>query len=127
MLGPWCLLRSVNHCDDIHLIGLDVIHDPVGPLKNLTNLWTLSFGNDAAGLWEITNLLRTSCQAVNNTLCILRRALSDVGMKASKVAYRRIGPVDLHFGSPNEERTRSTSVVRPAWLSANPVSIVWRT
>ncbi len=61
-----------------------MIHDPVGPLKNLTNLWTLGFGNDAAGLWEITDLLRTSCQAVNNTLCILSRALSDVGMQASE-------------------------------------------
>lgn len=127
ILGPWCLLRSMNHCDDIHLIRLDVIHDPVGPLKNLTNLRTLGFGNDASGLWEITDLLRTSCQAINNTLCIFRRALSDVGMKASKVADRRVGPVDLHFGSPNEERTCSTSVVRPAWLSATPVSIAWRT
>ncbi len=126
MLGPWCLLRSVNHCDDIHLIRLDVIHDSVGSLKDFTNLWMLGFGNDAAGLWERADLLRTSCQAVNNSLCILRLVLSNVGMKTSKVAYRSIGPADLHFGSPNEARTCSTSVVRPAVLSANPVSMAWR-
>lgn len=31
-------------------------------------LWTLGFGNDAAGLWEIADLLRTSCQTVNNSV-----------------------------------------------------------
>ena len=117
----------MNHCDDIHLIWFYVVHDSVGSLNDLTNLWTLGFGNDAAGLWERADLLRPSCQTVNNSLGILRRVLSDVGMKTSKVAYRRVGPVDLHFGSPNEERTCSTSVVRPALLSANPVSIAWRT
>ena len=49
-----------------------MIHDPVGSLKNFTNLWTFGFGNDAAGLWKITDLLRTSCQAVNNSLRIFR-------------------------------------------------------
>ena len=94
---------------------------------DFTNLRKLSFGNDAAGLWEIADLLKTSCQTVNNSLCIIWRALSDIGMKASKLASRSVGPVDLYFGSPNEERTCSTSVVRPASLSANPVSINWRT
>jgi hypothetical protein len=49
-------------------------------LKDFTNLWILGFGNDAAGLWESADLLRPSCQTVNNSLCILWRALSDVGM-----------------------------------------------
>jgi len=113
----------VNHRDDIHLVGFDVVDDPVGALKNFAYLRKLGFGNDAAGLGKVADLLRTPCQAVNDSLRILWRALSDVGMKASKVAYRSVGPVDLHFGSPNEERTCSTSVVRPALLSANPASI----
>ena len=79
-------MRSVKHSDDIHLIGLNVIHDPVGSLDDFTNLWKFGFGNDASGLWEVADLLRASCQTVNNSLCILWRALSDVGMKASKMA-----------------------------------------
>jgi len=122
-----CVLRSVNHFDDIHVIRLYVIHDSVESLKDFTNLWILSFGNDEAGLWESADLLRPSGQTVNNSPCILWRTLSNAGMKTSNVAYRGVGPVDLYFGSPNEERTCSTSVVRPALLSANPVSIALRT
>ena len=116
-------MRSVNDRDDIHLIGFDVINDPVWALKDFAYLRKLGFGNDATGLGKIADLLGTSCQAVNDSLGVLRGALSEVGMKVSKMAYRRVGPVDLHFGSPNEERTCSTSVVRPALLSATPASI----
>jgi len=40
---------------------------------------------------------------------------------------RCVRPVNLHFGSPNFARICSTSVVRPAWLSAKPDSMACRT
>jgi hypothetical protein len=92
ILGPWRLLRSVNHSDDIHLIRLKVIDDPVGPFKDFTNLWKLGFGNDAAGFWEIADLLRASCQTVDNSLCALWRALSDVGFEGGLSLCRSSGP-----------------------------------
>lgn len=117
----------MNHGDDIHLIWLQVVDNSVGPFKHFTDLWKLGFGNDAARLWERANLLRSPCQPIDDSLCIFWRTVPDVGVKGLKVADGRVGPVDLHFGSPNEARTCSTSVVLPAVLSAIPDSMAWRT
>lgn len=117
------MLRPVNHCDDIYLIGFDVINNTIRALKDFTYLWKVGFRNGAAGLGEVADLLRSSGQTINDSLSVLRRALLDVGMKSLDVTYRGVGPVNPHFGRPNEERTCSTSVVRPVLLSANPASM----
>ncbi len=57
LCSPRCLLRSVNHSDNVHSTGLDVIDDSVGTFQNFPYLWEIDFGNDAAGSGEGAGLL----------------------------------------------------------------------
>ena len=65
--GPRCLLRSVDHRDNVHLVGLDVIDDSVGAFQNFPYLWELDFRDDAAGLGEGSDLLGASGETVNDS------------------------------------------------------------
>lgn len=71
LYGPRCLLRSVNHSDNVHLVGLDVIDDSVGAFQNFSYLWELDFRDDAAGLGEGADLLGTSGETVNDSQGVL--------------------------------------------------------
>ena len=89
LCSPRCLLRSVNHRDNVHLVGLDVIDDSVGAFQNFPYLWELDFRDDAAGLGEGSDLLGTSGETVNDS-----QGGSDTGViyKSSRVVcggYRR--------------------------------------
>jgi hypothetical protein len=75
----------VNHCDDIYLIRLDVVHNAIRSLKNFTYLREVGFRNGATRLREVADLLRTPGQTINDSLSVFRRALRDVGVKASDV------------------------------------------
>ena len=66
LYGPWCLLRSVDHSDNVHLVGLDVIDDSVGAFQDFPYLWEFDFRDDAAGLGEDTDLMGTSGETVND-------------------------------------------------------------
>jgi hypothetical protein len=50
---PRCSLRSVDHSDNVHLVGLDVIDDSVGAFQNFPYLWEINFRDDAAGLGKV--------------------------------------------------------------------------
>ena len=65
LYGPRCLLRSVNHSDNVHLVGLDVIDDSVGAFQDFPYLWELDFGDDAAGSGEGAGLLGASGDKTN--------------------------------------------------------------
>lgn len=65
LCGPRCLLRSVNHSDNVHLVGLDVIDDSVRALQNFPYLRELDFRDDAAGLGKGADLLGTSGDKTN--------------------------------------------------------------
>ena len=67
LYGPRCLLRSVDHRDNVHLVGLDVIDDSVGAFQNFPYLWELDFRDDAAGLGEGSDLLGASGETVNDS------------------------------------------------------------
>ena len=89
LYGPWCLLRSVNHSDNVHLVGLDVIDDSVGAFQNFPYLWELDFRDEMTRLGKGADLLRTSGETVNDSQCE-----SDTGViyKSSRVVcdgYRR--------------------------------------
>ena len=92
-----------------------------------SDLTVLELRDDAAGQREFGDLLGSSGQAVNDPQCVLRGVPCNVGVDGFEVFKGGGGPVDLHFGSPNSARTCSTSVVRPASLSAKPDSMAWRT
>jgi hypothetical protein len=69
--GPRCLLRSVDHSDNVHLVGLDVINDSVGAFQNFPYLRELDFRDDAAGLGKGADLLGTSGETVNDSQGVL--------------------------------------------------------
>ena len=69
--GPRCSLRSVDHRDNVHLVGLDVIDDPVGAFQNFPHLWELDFRDNAAGLGEGSDLLGASGETVNDSQGVL--------------------------------------------------------
>ena len=71
LYGPRCSLRSVDHSDNVHLVGLDVINDSVGAFQNFPYLRELDFRDDAAGLGESAELLRTSGETVNDSQGVL--------------------------------------------------------
>jgi hypothetical protein len=55
----------VNHSDNVHLVGLDVIDDSVRALQNFPYLRELDFRDDAAGLGKGADLLGTSGDKTN--------------------------------------------------------------
>lgn len=69
--GPRCLLRPVNHSDNVHLVGLDVINESVGAFQNFPYLWEFNFRHDAAGLGKGADLLGTSGETVNDSQGVL--------------------------------------------------------
>jgi hypothetical protein len=71
LYGPRCLLRSVNHSDNVHLVWLDVIDDSVGAFQDFPYLWEFDFRDDAAGLGEDSDLLGTSGETVNDSQAVL--------------------------------------------------------
>ena len=71
LCGPRCLLQSVNHSDNVHLVGLDVIDDSVRALQNFPYLRELDFRDDAAGLGKGADLLGTSGETVNDSQGVL--------------------------------------------------------
>ena len=71
LYSPRCLLRSVNHSDNIHLVRLGVIDDSVGAFQNFPYLRELDFRDDAAGLGEGADLLGTSGETVNDSQGVL--------------------------------------------------------
>ena len=64
-------MRSVDHSDNVHLVGLDVINDSVGALQNFPYLRELDFRDDAAGLRKGADLLGTSGETVNDSQGVL--------------------------------------------------------
>jgi hypothetical protein len=79
----------VDHSDNVHLVGLDVINDSVGAFQNFPYLRELDFRDDAAGLGKGADLLGASGETVNDSQCG-----SDMGViyKSSRVVcdgYRR--------------------------------------
>ena len=71
LCGPRCSLRSVDHSDNVHLVGLDVIDDSVGAFQNFTYLRELDFRDDATGLGKGADLLGTSGETVNDSQGVL--------------------------------------------------------
>ena len=71
LCGPRCLLRSVNHSNNVYLIGFDVIDDSVGAFQNFPYLWEFDFRDDAAGLWKGADLLGTFGETVNDSQSVL--------------------------------------------------------
>ena len=71
LCGPRCSLRSVDHRDNVHLVGLDVINDSVGAFQNFPYLRELDFRDDAAGLGKGADLLGTSGETVNDSQSVL--------------------------------------------------------
>ena len=71
LYGPRCLLRSVNHSDNVHLVWLDVIDDSVGAFQDFPYLWEFDLRDDVAGLGEDSDLLGTSGETVNDSQGVL--------------------------------------------------------
>ena len=71
LCGPRGSLRSVDHGNNVYLIGFDVIDDSVGSFQNFPYLWELDFRDDAAGLGEGADLLGTSGETVNDSQSVL--------------------------------------------------------
>jgi hypothetical protein len=117
------MLCCVHNRKHVHLVRLDVVDDAVGPFHDFSNLTLLELRDDASGKRKFADLLRSSRQAVNDPQSVLRGVSCDVGVNGFEVFEGGVGPVHFHFGSPNFARTCSTSVVRPAWLSAKPDSM----
>ena len=73
--GPRCSLRSVDHGDNVHLVGLDMIDDSVGAFQNFPYLRELYFRDDADGLgkapicWERLVRRSTILRAYSGELC----------------------------------------------------------
>jgi len=111
------------HCKHVNLVRLDVIDDPVRAFHDFPDLTGFCLWNHSTRERKLADLLRPPCQSIHNPLRILGRTLTNIGMNSPKLLNRSISPMNLHFGNPNSARTRSTSVVRPAWLSASPISI----
>ena len=71
LYSPRCLLRSVDHSDNVYLVGLDVINDSVGAFQNFPYLWEIDFRDDPAGLGKGADLLGTSGETVNDSQGVL--------------------------------------------------------
>ena len=69
--GPRCSLRSVDHSDNVHLVGLDVIDDSIGAFQDFPYLCEIDFRDDAAGLGKGADLLGTSGETVNDSQGVL--------------------------------------------------------
>ena len=61
----------MNHSDNVHLVGLDVINDSIGAFQDFPYLWELDFRDDTAGLGEGSDLLGPSGETVNDSQGIL--------------------------------------------------------
>ena len=75
----------MDHGDDVHLIGRDVVHDSVRAFHHFPYLWEIGFGDDAAGFGELSNLLGAPGEAVNDSQCVLGGALSDIGVNVPQM------------------------------------------
>jgi hypothetical protein len=62
----------MDNGEHIHLAGLDVVDDTVGPFEDLSNLTVLELRDDAAGHREFGNPLGSRRQAVNDSQSVLR-------------------------------------------------------
>jgi len=110
----------MHNGQDIDLVGLDVVDDPVWAFDHLPDLLQSIFWNDSAGLGKCRDLLRSPRQAVHHVSSIFRRILRNIVIDSGQMILSRFRPVDVHFGSPYCARTSRTSIVRPALLSASP-------
>ena len=54
----------MDHGDDVHLIGRDVVHDSVRTFHHFPYLWEIGFGDDAARFGELGDLLGAPGEAV---------------------------------------------------------------
>ena len=71
LYSPRCLLRSVDHSDNVYLVGLDVIDDSVWAFQDFPYLWEFDFRDDAARLGEDSDLLGASGETVNDSQGVL--------------------------------------------------------
>jgi hypothetical protein len=61
----------VDDSDNVHLVGLDMIDDSIGPFQNFPYLREINFRDDATGLGERADLLGTSGEVVNDSQGVL--------------------------------------------------------
>jgi len=66
------LLRGVDNCQDVDLVRLDVVNDPVRPFEDFADLAEFELRNRTSGLWKLGDLLRSSAQAVNDAERVIR-------------------------------------------------------
>ena len=71
LYGPRCLLRSVNHSDNVHLVWLDVIDDSVGAFQD----FPVSVGVRLKGTmrpdWERLRFAGNVGETVNDSQAVL--------------------------------------------------------
>jgi len=117
----------MNNGKHVDLVRRDAVDDPKGALDNLTDLGEPEFRDFTPRHGEISNLLGAAGQPIDKAQSIFGRIPCNVGVDGPQMVTRRIRPMDFHFSKPNCARSVSTLVVRPAWLSARPDSMAWRT
>ena len=61
----------MNHSDNVHLVGFDVINDSVGAFQNFPYLREIDFRDNATGLGKGADLLGTSGETVNDSHGVL--------------------------------------------------------
>ena len=124
---PWGLLRPMNDSQNINLVWLEVIDYPVWTFNYLANLRKGSFRDHSAGKRECSNLFRAKSQAIHGSLGICDGITGDECVDGCEMGDCGICPMYIHAGNPKRLRTSFTSMVLPAWLSARPDSMAWRT
>jgi predicted amidohydrolase len=117
----------MNHCNDIDLVGLDVIDDPVWTTEYLSYLIDIVFQHPTAGQRECRDLLGSLDDVIHCTQRIAFRILRDVGVDRIKMSLCRFRPVDFHSGNPYFLLVSDTSLVLPDALSSKPFSMAART
>jgi hypothetical protein len=63
---------SVNHRNDVDLVGFDVADDAVRPLDQFSNLIQVKFWHATTRERSLGNLLGPASQAVNHAQCVIR-------------------------------------------------------
>ena len=82
----------MDDSQDVDLVRLDVVDDPVGTLEDLADLIEVVFGDLAARERKGRDLLRASCEAIEDALGVGRRVLRDVGVDGVEMLLSRVPP-----------------------------------
>ena len=117
----------MNDGKHLHDIRTTPVDDPVAAFQHLTDIRSSEFWYDAAGVGEGCELGRAAKHTLDLALRVNGGILCDVLPDGGEVAECRLGPDNVYGWDRSRATASSCGTIRPAFASARPASVAWRT